>query len=507
MKQKAIAALVAGLALMSASLWVFLNWQRPEGVRSGEAAAPQDPALIQAVLSGDAAKVEELLADHDPNLLGVHGRTALMHAASLGRNDLAELLLAAGADLGQADHSGNTALFFFPAQDDSGLVESLIRRGAQVNHRNRARWTPLVGAALVGHTGIVRLLIDSGAQVKEVPAALIQAALKNRLEAAKALLAAGAAPNPTLRDGRSLLHHVAEKGLLPVLRLLLDHGVDGDSPAGAETCCPGQTPLIAAAAKGRSEVIEELLKGGAKPDRWDRKGWTPLHLAARGGLLGSVLQLLKGGAPVDPAGREKSGATPLLLAVTGGLPKIAEALLNQGADPNSRNRHKVTPLMAAAYRGHPEIARLLLTRKAELEAVNWDGNRALLMAVFRHHPEVVKLLLEAGARIDVEARIKGFGTVAPLMLAAGRSDLEVAEMLLQHGAPPDAANDMENLGFLTPLMMAAWKGDQEMVDLLLSQAADPRLTSQDGLSAADWAEKGEHPEVAARLRDARAQTD
>lgn len=505
MKWKAIGALVAGFALML-SLWVFLHWSRPEGVPSDETAASQDPALIQAVFSGDATRVKELLADQDPDQPGVHGRTALMHAASLGRSDLVELLLEAGADLGKADNSGNTALFFFPSQDDSGVVERLIQRGAQVNHRNKARWTPLVGAALLGHSGIMCVLIDNGAQVEEVPEALIQAALKSRLKAAEALLAAGAAPNPTLRDGRSLLHHVAEKGLLPILRLLLDQGVEGDSPAGEESCCPAQTPLMAAALKGRSEVIEELLRRGAKPDRWNRKGWTPLHLAAREGHVDSVVRLLEGGAPVDAPGREESRATPLLLAVTGGLPEVAKALLDNGADPNSRNRHHVTPLMAAAYRGHPEVIRLLLSRKADLEAVNRDGNTALLMAVFRQHPEAVKLLLEADARIDVEARIEGFGSVFPLMLAAGRGDHEIAEMLLGRGAPPNAVSDMEELGFLTPLMVAAWKGDQQMVDLLLSHGADPRVTSPDGLTAAGWAEKGEHSELATRLKGAQPQT-
>ncbi|HSR51298.1 MAG TPA: ankyrin repeat domain-containing protein [Acidobacteriota bacterium] len=457
--------------------------------------------MIQAVLSGDAAQVEARLAQDDPNVAGVHGRTALMHAASLGARDLAELLLAKGAQLDQEDHSGNTALFFFPAQDDPAVVELLVGRGAQVNHRNRAGWTPLVGAAMLGHADTVRLLIDEGAEIEEVPAALIQAALKNRPQTAELLLAAGASPNPALRDGRPLFHHVADKGWLPVLRLLLAHGVEGDQAAGKESCCPGQTPLMAAAAKGHSDVVKTLLERGANPDRWNGEGWTPLHLAAREGHVDSVLHLLSAGASVDVAGREESRAVPLLIAVTGGLTETAQALLDHGADPNSRNRHQVTPLMAAAYRGHPQLARLLLERGADLEAVNQDGNTALLMAVFRRHPEVVKLLSEEGARVDLEARIKGFGTVAPLMLAAGRGDHEIAETLLRHGAPVDVINEMDDLGRLTPLMMAAWKGDEKMVELLLKHGADSQLTLQEGRTAADWAREGEHPEVEALLRE------
>lgn len=247
-------------------------------------------------------------------------------------------------------------------------------------------------------------------------------------------------------------------------------------------------------------MVRALLERGADPDRWSGKGWTPLHMAARQGHTASVRHLLGGGASVDAAGREESRAAPLLIAVTGGLTETAQALLDHGADPNSRNRHQVTPLMAAAYRGHPRLARLLLDRGADLGAVNQDGNTALLMAVFRRHPEVVRLLAERGARVELEARVKGFGTVAPLMLAAGRGDREIAQTLLEHGAAVDVINEMDGLGRLTPLMMAAWKGDEEMVELLLKHGADPRLTLEEGRTAADWAREGKHPELEALLR-------
>ena len=51
----------------------------------------------------------------------------------------------------------------------------------------------------------------------------------------------------------------------------------------------------------------------------------------------------------------------------------------------------------------------------------------------------------------------------------------------------------------TPLMCAAAAGALDAVDALLEAGANPTATTEDGRSAADWAEASGHDDVVSRL--------
>src|SRR5205814_1193366 len=78
-----------------------------------------------------------------------------------------------------------------------------------------------------------------------------------------------------------------------VARLLLDAGADPHAIGSA-----GQTPLIAAAALGREEVVAELVSGGANPAFRDARGRSALVAAAFHHREAVVRQLLDFGTPV-----------------------------------------------------------------------------------------------------------------------------------------------------------------------------------------------------------------
>jgi ankyrin repeat protein len=115
--------------------------------------------------SGNLERVKALLKDN-PDLVSSKdkdGATPLYIAATSEHNDIAELLLAKGADVNAKDKYGNTALIE-SAYRNAGLVKALIGAGVDVNAKLPDGWTALMRAADLGHADIVKALIAAGAK-------------------------------------------------------------------------------------------------------------------------------------------------------------------------------------------------------------------------------------------------------------------------------------------------------------------------------------------------------
>ncbi|MDY7226334.1 ankyrin repeat domain-containing protein [Hyalangium rubrum] len=110
-------------------------------------------SLFDAVMAGDEARVEELLAaGEDPNPLGDQGRTPLMVAAQHGHADIARALLAAGAEPILTDAMGETALMIAAAHGHAGVCKLLMPHASD-DERDLAQ----------------RLLRDSGQSLLDLP--------------------------------------------------------------------------------------------------------------------------------------------------------------------------------------------------------------------------------------------------------------------------------------------------------------------------------------------------
>ncbi|XP_005107546.1 ankyrin repeat domain-containing protein 65 [Aplysia californica] len=86
------------------------------------------------------------------------GATPLMMAAGLGRKDIAEMLLQAGADINHTDKAGKNV--FHMAQGQKTAL-FLINHGASSDTRDKNGKRPLDHAARVGHIPMLRLLLSS----------------------------------------------------------------------------------------------------------------------------------------------------------------------------------------------------------------------------------------------------------------------------------------------------------------------------------------------------------
>ncbi len=479
-----------------------------------ESARAQDTALHRAAQNGDLDQVRTLLAAGAlVDEAGTQGRTPLMAATAATQLEVARALIAAGANLEARDDADNTALFF-AASGGPRAARLLLEHGARANTRNALGQTPLAGAALLGQAEVVSLLLKAGAPVTSDPStcrsrcgrgALAQATLSGHFEIAEKLLAKGAEIDPMLGDGRRLLHLAAERGDAAAVDFLLDHGAATDSRSDTSSCCPEETPLLAAARSGHPATIQRLLASGADPEAHDAEGLTALQWAAKGGQPDVARHLLAAKARVDSPGREKTRSPPLFLATMEGHRETVAALLAGGADPNAANRRGATALIAAAYEGQLPLAQLLLNHQADPNIANRTGHTPLIYAAVRAHQDVVRLLLEHGARPNVTTEIEAFGEVSPLILAAGRNHLEIVRDLLRFDADVDQVCDVKSFGSMTPLLLAATRGFGEVVELLIKHGADASLTDDQGQTPYNRALAAGHTDVATQLQAAEAQ--
>ncbi len=212
-----------------------------------------DPAqsthpLIVAIELGDATKVKTLL-EKSPELANLRaqdavGSPALLIALGKGQPEIVSLLLKSGSDPNAKDSRGTPILLSVSALvtnlDTSNAtlkaIETLIKEGKpSVNDKDTA-------------------------YIGDDRTALHQAASNGAIKLVKILLENGADPNLTNRVGETPLFAAAEKGRTDVVAELLARGVQ----VNIRSKFTQMTPLMMAAENGHSEVVKLLLEKKAE---------------------------------------------------------------------------------------------------------------------------------------------------------------------------------------------------------------------------------------------------
>jgi ankyrin repeat protein len=184
-------------------------------------------------------------------------------------------------------------------------------------------------------------------------------------EILRLLLAAGADPR---RGGESVgyspLHRAASDGSLENVRLLLQAG------ARPSVSSSGFSPLhevvrnsLSSKEKIAPTLIELLVRAGNAVDARDGDGLTPLHMAASQASTVAVTALLSWKADVNIA--DKCGSTPLAASLRAGEEralKVAELLLNAGADVNVKSCGGETLLQTTDRLGYLRLRQLFMAK-------------------------------------------------------------------------------------------------------------------------------------------------
>jgi len=275
------------------------------------------------------------------------GMTPLLYAARDGRLEVARALVAAGADIELADANGIRPLLTSVLNNHLDVARLLVEKGANVNADDFWGRSPIWAAVEYRNLDMnnrdqdspkdngvdrapilefIAFLIDHGANVnartREVPPSrrwlyslgdvswvdftgqtpFLRAALSGDTATMRLLLKHGADPGLTTQAGTTPLMAAAgvnwvvaqtytesPQALIDAVALCLELGNDVNA-----TNSMGLTALLGAANRGSNDIIELLVKRGARLDVKDKEGRTPIRWA-EGVFLAAV------GAEVKPA--------------------------------------------------------------------------------------------------------------------------------------------------------------------------------------------------------------
>ena len=250
-------------------------------------------------------------------------------------------------------------------------------------------------------------------------------------------------------QGRSALHHAAEKGHLAVgVALLTVPGVKINASSNSL-----ETPLWMAASFGREDFVALLLGSGA-----------------------------------DYLAKDINGDSLLKIAVGREHENVVRILLDTGTDLEVKDSRGSTVLRTASVNGSEGIVRLLLGRGADVNAQDKDLNTAL------HHVAIkpwivastrtgaIRNLLEKGANKELK---NALGETA-LLRAARDQNLETTQLLLEYAANTEAMDNRQ----LTSLLIAAKTGHERTARLLLAHGADVEVFNNDGTALEVASEEG-----------------
>lgn len=294
------------------ALWLAAAVPRPsivelllEAGAETEVVGPAGMTPLLAAVQAGSVQITSMLLEHgaETEARDLTGATPLIVAAIVGHPRILEILIQSEAEIeAKRGSSGITALWASSFQGRLSCVVKLISAGANLEATDLHGATPLIVASQQGHQLVVQTLLQAGAN----PVAarldgvtpLHSAAALCRKGVVELLLENGA--NPVLKDSREHLpvdllnstvcrngfelysieamlrpiFHAAREGQDWQVKLLIDSGQSVHATLRSNR----MTPLHVAAAHGRKEVVQVLLKEGARVDSKDRFGRTPLDV-------------------------------------------------------------------------------------------------------------------------------------------------------------------------------------------------------------------------------------
>ena len=361
----------------------------------------------------------------------------------------------------RADEDGNSGLHLGVLNGRKDMIELFLNRGLPVDARRADGKTPLTLSFDVGFAldppdpklGLTEFLLENGAHY-----AITAACHLGDLDRVKSILEAHPAEKHRDAALRSPLSYAVRAGHEPIVRLLLEAGIDGhavdealfvavwhkQADLAALLLDHGANPNVeldscGCAAGTNDQSIRDLLihHGAVYPPSWSLD-----RVALRKLVDGKSNRVRDPYVAAEVIGSEDERLIDTLLADDPDMPgrlvdlqylpgwgdnaAITGKLVAAGLDPNRRTFESQTYLHVCARQGWASTARSLIELGASVNVLDEkDGRTPLAVAVEHSQTGMVRLLLEHGA----DPGLADWPWTLPLAIAAEKGEDEITELI------------------------------------------------------------------------------
>ncbi len=317
--------------------------------------------LIDAIIEGDADKVDELLdLGADPyTVTSTHPDAE----KSFGFLPLVKVAI---------------------VYNQGRCAERLIERGAYTRVMG---WDGLADAEALGHGDVVEIIQDRRAKEDALILAIVQGHPDWAIRMVDEDSTLVNTHNNWHGHERTPLMHAAEQGSVELVEALLSRGAD----VFAENSATSVNALTHAIYHGHDEIAQMLREKGAESG-----DVTNYLMAARKGNVGMARHYLDERG-VDVNAKDACLRHVLPEAFRSGNRALLDLLFERGADPNmSRGWEDYLWLLAHVRKGETHVVRTMLDHGCDPSSA-WGGKSLLETARENDRDDIVALLLDAGA--------------------------------------------------------------------------------------------------------------
>lgn len=434
------------------------------------------PGLAQSLLD-KGADVNRIGGDVHTALHAACAADYIMpsHVAGDPSLETMKVLLDRGAEVDIKNDENCTPLYECIFREKWSEARLLVDRGANVNLMSDWGCTPLNTAIRRGHEDMVRLLVDKGADV----------------EAVRSVIEGGGTVLHTVLNGLDKREEYSlpfDDVYLRITEFLLEHGANVD--AEKQNGC---TVLHGAARQANEAMVQLLLGKGAAIDAKSGDGQTALHMVAHLWHDIAVEELwIRREHPRSHSVQKRHRHE-----------RIAQLLLDWGAEIDAADHRGETALHEAAKCGNKAVVRILVKRGATIDKINFEGQTALHLAALNGPPEHLESLSSPATDAGEESSDGRAETIDLLGEKATnaeveRSDVQAEIIELLPNEATDADEESHDTRAARNNIVVSMEY-AETVELLLEGKVDIEAKDVDGQTALYLAAKRGHKKIVKML--------
>ncbi|CAL5191568.1 unnamed protein product [Lathyrus oleraceus] len=320
--------------------------------------------------------------------------------------------------------------------ENSGAILNLLLQYVSSNSYHHRR-TVLHHAILCGNVEAVRILLECGVNVES--------------------------PVKTTSKTKFLpIHMACRLGLPAIIHCLIDFGCDLNSLTDS-----GDTALMICAKYKQEECLKVLTRAGADFGLENIACQSASSLAElynwSHDFQQAVLSVIKNGK--IPKSSNTSTFSPLIFVSKAGDTEALKTVIESGEfDLDYQDYSGFSAVMHTAVKGHVESFQLLVYAGADVKLCNKSGETTIMLSELNNKSDLFeKIMLE----FALEKGNRNAGGFYALHYAARRGDLDAVSLLTNKGFDVNVLDGED----YTPLMLAAREGHASICKLLISYGA------------------------------------